>query len=61
MLNSKRTGAYKKLTKDQPSGDLVSVSILSSIIIQAIIQFMAQVNILLILLILISSLAFTCS
>ena len=46
-----RTGAYEKLTKHQPSGDLISVSILSSIIIQTIIQFFSQVNNLIIIII----------
>jgi cation-transporting ATPase 13A3/4/5 len=37
-----RTGAYHKLTHHQPTGALISVPIISSILIQTTIQFIAQ-------------------
>jgi cation-transporting P-type ATPase 13A2 len=37
-----RTGAYSKLTHHQPTGALISLPIVSSILIQTIIQFSAQ-------------------
>jgi cation-transporting ATPase 13A3/4/5 len=37
-----RTGAYHKLTHHQPTGALISVPIVSSILIQTVIQFTAQ-------------------
>ena len=40
-----RTGAYHKLTHHQPTGALISVPIISSILIQTIIQFAAQYGI----------------
>lgn len=39
-----RTGAYEKLTYHIPTGALISVPIVSSIIMQGIIQFLCQVN-----------------
>jgi len=38
-----RTGAYEKLTYHIPTGALISVPIVSSIIMQGIIQFLSQV------------------
>jgi cation-transporting ATPase 13A2 len=39
-----RTGAYEKLTYHIPTGALISVPIVSSIIMQGVIQFLCQVN-----------------
>jgi len=40
-----RTGAYDKLTSHQPNGALISVPIVSSILLQTLIQFIAQYGI----------------
>lgn len=40
-----RTGAYYKLTPHQPTGALISIPIVSSILLQTVIQFMAQLGI----------------
>jgi len=39
-----RTGAYSKLTHHQPTGALISMPIISSILIQTVIQFSAQLG-----------------
>ena len=39
-----RTGAYKQLTPHQPTGALISVPIISSVLLQSLIQFLAQVR-----------------
>lgn len=44
-----RTGAYEKLTSDQPNGALISVPIISSILLQTTITFIFQYGIYLIL------------
>lgn len=44
-----RTGAYEKLTRDVPNGALISLPIISSILLQIIIQFLCQYGIYLIL------------
>jgi cation-transporting ATPase 13A2 len=43
------SGAYKKLTVQQPTGRLISVPILTSVIGQAVIQIMCQVSVVIIL------------
>jgi cation-transporting ATPase 13A3/4/5 len=43
------SGAYKKLTVQQPTGRLISVPILTSVIGQAVIQIMGQVSVIIIL------------
>ncbi len=44
-----RTGAYEKLTSDQPNGELICLPIVSSILMQTIVQFACQYGIYLIL------------
>lgn len=39
-----RTGAYKELTPHQPTGALISVPIVASVTLQALIQLAAQVK-----------------
>jgi cation-transporting P-type ATPase 13A2 len=39
-----RTGAYKELTPHQPTGALISVPIITSVLFQSLIQFLAQVK-----------------
>lgn len=39
-----RTGAYKELTPHQPTGALISVPIITSVLLQSLIQFLAQVS-----------------
>ena len=44
ILKCYRTGAFKELTPHQPTGALISMPIISSVILQSLIQLIAQVK-----------------